>query len=220
MINTLQAGKTLSGTLMLTAALAMAAPVQAAPLGSGPKTYNVEQLRQTSLLDMDDIQWDQADETANRWGRRRWRRCGWGRCRRGIRGGDILAGALIIGGIAAIASAATRGSRDRNEREYPRNPPVVVQQPVPVPQQTLPPVNRATGGVSELSNAADQCSAAAQAQAGDGQIDRITSVSRDGDGWRVEGRIAYPQGQEAFLCGVTAGQIDYIQIGAGQNEEF
>ncbi|MEM1132001.1 MAG: hypothetical protein AAGH53_03605 [Pseudomonadota bacterium] len=212
--------KTLTGTLMLTAALAMAAPVQAAPIGSGPKTYNLEQLRQTSLLDVDDIQWDQADETANRWGRRRWRRCGWGRCRRGIRGGDILAGALIIGGIAAIASAASRNSRDRDVREYPRNPPVIVQQPpVPVPQQADPRFNN-RAGVSDLSSAADQCSAAVQAQAGDGQIDRITSVARDGEGWRVEGRIGYPQGQEPFLCGVTSGQIDYIQIGVGDNEEF
>lgn len=190
------------GGMMMAAAATMAVPAQAANI-SAPvgQAINLDQLR-TSPLSLDGMQWDESDETANRW-RRRCRRFG---CRRrGIRGGDILAGALILGGIAAVASAASNNNR-RRDRE-------VIVREVPQPDPRL----NQRSNASELSIAADECSIAVSGQAGnDARIDRITAVARDGAGWRVEGLIAYPQGQEQFLCGVTGGQIDYIQIGAGE----
>ncbi|MEO1044462.1 MAG: hypothetical protein AAFX04_03375 [Pseudomonadota bacterium] len=208
--------KTLSGGLMMAAAVTMAAPAQAAPVSAGiQQSYDLQQLRQNPI---EGAQWDPSDETADRW--RRGRRCGWGRCRRGVRGGDILAGALILGGIVAIASAASNNNR-RRDRD-------VVVREVPRPDPRIDPrfddrrFDDRRSGASELSEAADQCSFAVQGQAGnDARIDRITTVARDGNGWRVEGLLAYPNGRDSFLCGVTAGQIDYVQIGTGNSaEEF
>lgn len=199
--------KIFAGGLMLSAACSMAVPAAAAPIGSGISSiYDLQELRQNSLLDLDEIQWDQGDEIAER---RRWRRRGrFRRGRRGVRGGDILAGVLVLGGIAAIASAASNNNRRRDRevvvREVPRSDPRVFD---------------TRSSANELSQAADQCSFAVEGQAGnDARIDRITTVARDGNGWRVEGLVSFPQGQDQFLCGVTAGQIDYIQIGAGADE--
>ncbi|MEZ5708037.1 MAG: hypothetical protein R3E02_01470 [Blastomonas sp.] len=143
-----------------------------------------------------DLAWSPDADTAHD-GYRRYRRH-----HRGIDGGDVLAGVLILGGIAAIASAASNSNRNKRYRDdrYDR----------PEPRDDYRP--RYEG--SELNAAADQCSyAAEQSAGGNARVDRITTVSRDGAGWRVEGLVSHDQGSDDFLCGVTNGQIDYIQIG-------
>lgn len=140
------------------------------------------------------LNWSPGDDIAER---HRWRH----RRDRGIDGGDILAGVLIVGGIAAIASAA---SNKANERRYERDS-----------RYRYDGYNYDNRYRSnELNAAADQCAFAAEDRAGNGaRVDRISTVARDGSGWRVEGSVSYDGGYDEFQCGVTNGQIDYIQLG-------
>ncbi|WP_017670550.1 hypothetical protein [Blastomonas sp. AAP53] len=167
-----------AGAMLVTGfAPAMAAPVTAGTVGSGD--YST----------LGDLGWDQGDEQAEQWrggwGNRRWR----GR-NRGIDGGDILAGALIIGGIAAIASAASNSSRNRNgpNDRYSYN--------------------------DDVRSASTQCGAAAAAQSGFGaRVERIDNVVRDGNGWRVEGLVgSRNNGVDSFTCGMSYGRIDYVRF--------
>ena len=165
-----------AGAMLVTGfAPAMAAPV---PVGSGTADYSA----------LADLAWDQGDEQAEQW-RGGWRR-GWRGRNRGIDGGDILAGALILGGIAAVASAASNSSRNRNR------------------------VNDRYSYNDDVRSASDQCGAAAAAQSGFGaRIERIDNVVRDGNGWRVEGLVgSRNQGVDSFTCGISFGRIDYVRF--------
>jgi hypothetical protein len=166
-----------AGAMMVTGfAPAMAAPVGVAA-GSG------------DYSSLADLGWDQGDEQADQW-RGGWRGRGWRGRNRGIDGGDILAGALILGGIAAVASAATNASRNRNgpNDRYSYN--------------------------DDVRSASTQCGAAAAAQSGFGaRVERIDNVVRDGNGWRVEGLVgARGGGVDSFTCGISYGRIDYVQF--------
>ena len=165
------------GAMMVTGlAPAIAAPVQAP---AGTSDYSM----------LADLAWDQGDEQADQW-RGGWRGRGWRGRNRGIDGGDILAGALILGGIAAVASAATSNSRNRdgpNDR-YSYN--------------------------DDIRSASNQCGAAAAAQSGFGsRVERIDNVVRDGNGWRVEGLVgSRGSGVDSFTCGISFGRIDYVRF--------
>ncbi len=193
----LLAGASVAAVMALSSAPATAAPVtQAAP---APILYN------TSL---DELNWSSADETAER--HRRYRRYNpYRRHHRHRRhrstAGDIITGVLILGGIAAIADAASKNKRrDRDrDRDYRNN------RDARYPDQR-------SGQGNELNTAADQCAYAAEERAGrDARVQRIDKVERDGNGWRVEGTVSARSGTEAFQCGVTSGNIDYVQIGDG-----
>lgn len=167
--------------------------------------------------------WTPAQDVSafNRWGGRGFGRGGFGRGgfgrrgfrRRGIGAGDVLAGALIIGGIVAIASAA---SNNNNERRYRRD-----EQNRDINRNDnfnrnndINRNNSQNYDTSALNQAADQCSFAAEDRLGNGaQVDRINSIARDGNGWRVEGTLRSDQGIEDFQCGVTGGNIEFIQLG-------
>ncbi len=97
----------------------------------------------------------------------------------GIDAGDIIAGALVIGGIAAIASAASRGNDryyDRYDDRYSRH-------------------DRRSGS----RDAVEQCVYAAERNAnrysygGRSQVTDIRKIDRRRDGYRVQGRIAVNQ---------------------------
>ncbi|AOG01724.1 hypothetical protein BSY18_1782 [Blastomonas sp. RAC04] len=171
-----------AGAMMVTGlAPAMAAPVSTS---SGAGGYSA----------LADLAWDQRDEQAGQWrggwGNRGWGNRGWRGRNRGIDGGDILAGALILGGIAAIASAATNSSRNRNgpNDRYSYN--------------------------DDVRSASTQCGAAAAAQSGFGaRVERIDNVVRDGNGWRVEGLVGSRNtGVDSFTCGISYGRIDYVRF--------
>lgn len=113
--------------------------------------------------------------------------------------GDFLLGAVIVGGIAAVAAnASNRNSGPRVDRGYD---------------------SRADG---DQDRAADACAAAAENQASryssDSRVTDISLVSRDGDGWRVEGTLASGDGRDyrdnrRFQCGVRYGRVDFLQLG-------
>ncbi|OYW44373.1 MAG: hypothetical protein B7Z08_02720 [Sphingomonadales bacterium 32-68-7] len=96
-----------------------------------------------------------------------------GRDRGGIDAGDVIAGALIIGGIAAIASATSRNSRDRYDDRY----------------------ENGWGRYGDPRQAIEQCVNTAErgARRFNADVTDIRSVDRRGDGYVVKGRIAVNQ---------------------------
>lgn len=110
--------------------------------------------------------------------------------------GDFLLGAVVAGGIvAAVASARDRDGRPRGDRA------------------SSPPRD------GEQDAAADACADAAERQAGgDARVTDVRSVSRDGDGWRVEGTVTTGgdssyRDDRGFQCGVRYGRVDFVQLG-------
>lgn len=132
------------------------------------------------------------------------------RHRRGrVRTGDIFTGIAILGGIAILADAASK-SKKRSRNDYPRND----YPPQNVPQQNNPPQNSPQGGFggNDISSAVNICSDAALQSAGEQyQVNQIRSVTRDGQGWRVEGNLIGPN-SAGFSCGVTNGNVQFIQL--------
>lgn len=133
---------------------------------------------------------------------------GWGggyRHRDRVDAGDVITGILIIGGIAAIASAASNNSKkkryerqdrddryddDRYERDYGRDDRPDYQESSGINGA----INRCLG---EVSRGSDR----------QGEVD---AVSRDGDGWRIEGRSA----SGPFTCTIDGnGRIRSIEAG-------
>jgi hypothetical protein len=119
--------------------------------------------------------------------RRRWRH------RDRVDGGDILTGIGILAGIAIIADAASKADkRDRDEPRYEER-----RDDRPVYQD------------DDLGGAVTACTDAAERSVNDGaRVSEIRSVTRDGNGWRVEGNIA----DDGFTCATANGRVDYIRI--------
>ena len=177
----------LSSALTLAAALSMAATsANAAPLdlhGSASAGAPI-----SAAWDRDDTVVHQYRGWGGGYG-------GWGRHRHyrgnGISTGDVLAGVLIIGGIAAIASAASKNSRDRaEERSYPddRND----TYPNRDDRQDYRDRDDRDGRDSSYSDsrgldrAAEMCVNEVERSQ---QVEDVSTVNRDGDGWHVEGRL-------------------------------
>lgn len=140
-----------------------------------------------------------------------------GRRRRHRRGrvsaGDIFTGIAILGGIAIIADAASKSNK-RTRNDYP--PQNVPQQNFPqqnFPQQNFPQQNDQNGfGGNDIGSAVNICSNAAVQSAGNQyQVNQIRSVTRDGQGWRVEGNLIGPD-SAGFSCGVSNGNVQFIQL--------
>lgn len=130
------------------------------------------------------------------------------RHRRGrVRAGDIFTGIAILGGIAIIADAASKSNK-RTRNDYP--PQNVPQQNFP--QQNFPQNNQGGFGGNDISSAVNICSNAAVQSAGNQyQVNQIRSVTRDGQGWRVEGNLIGPD-SAGFSCGVANGNVQFIQL--------
>jgi hypothetical protein len=116
-----------------------------------------------------------------------------------IDGGDVVAGVLVIGAIAAIASAA---SKPRQERPYPYPAP-----DRPYDYRSGPTDSRYTDSRG-LDRAVDMCAREIERTA---RVDTVDAVERNGDGWRVSGRLG---NGDAFTCSIgNDGRIDAIDTG-------
>ncbi len=146
---------------------------------------------------------------------------GYRRHRNRVDAGDVLAGVLIIGGIAAIASAASKNKRDRryDDRDYRsdrRSDDRRYDNRRDNRRDDRRSDSRGDRGTGAMDTAINVCSNAAERQAGDdARVSEIQSVARDGEGWRVEGRLTATS-QTTFLCGTTNGRVDFVQLGDGQ----
>ena len=146
---------------------------------------------------------------------------------RGIDGGDVLAGLLIVGGIAAIASAASnKAKKDRQAREdartrddyrgdyrsndgrpYDDYAGDLPQNPNGTPRADYgdarsdawrdQPGTANRGGYG-VDGAVDACVGEVE-RGGDSarSVDTIDGVNREGQGWRVAGRV---RGGYGFSC--------------------
>jgi hypothetical protein len=127
--------------------------------------------------------------------------------RGGVDAGDVFAGLLIIGGIAAIASAANKSNREKRDRDYRDRYPEPNNRDYPQDRDYGQPSgrydDRAPGGSysgsarsgGSMVGAVDIC--VSHVERGDRQVETVDSVSREPDGWRVDGRIA---GDGDFSC--------------------
>lgn len=136
---------------------------------------------------------------------------GWHRHGDGIDGGDVVAGLLIFGGIAAIAAAASSKSnkdrqaradssyRDddyRDDRDYRGDDTRYVPRADDRSDDYRPSGSNWRSGLS-VDGAVDACVGAVEQ--GTRSIDSVEAVNRDGDGWRVSGRV---RGGNDFSCSV------------------
>lgn len=142
--------------------------------------------------------------------RDRWGGGNWGRHYRHDRvdAGDIFAGVLIIGAIAAIASAANKSKQEPRrvdpEPRYPDND-YRPGDSGSYGADDRPEWREGTGIDSAVNRCRDEVSR------GKTRIDSVESVSREGDGWRVEGRAT---GGAAFSCTVDGdGRVRNVNVG-------
>lgn len=145
---------------------------------------------------------------------------GWGHRhhdRGGVDAGDIFAGLLVIGGIAAIASAAGKKNKPAREGDYRypddrAGPEETTEGTWRQPQADYgrPGDDRGAPGYrmgGNLDAAVDQC--AAEVERGDRRVDGVDAVNRDGEGWRVEGRVD----GRPFTCSVDGdGRVRGVSV--------
>jgi hypothetical protein len=111
-----------------------------------------------------------------------------------IDAGDVLTGIGILAGIAILADAASKS--DKRDREEPR--------------YEEPQGDRPVYQDNDLGTAVSACTDAAERSAGNGaRVNEIRSVTREGNGWRVEGNLD----NGGFTCATVDGQVDYVRIG-------
>ncbi len=129
----------------------------------------------------------------------------------GIDGGDILTGIGILTGIAVLADVLggsgnhrERAPQSRNQDSYPQN----------YPSQNAPLQSESAAG-NDVGSAVTLCSNAAERSAGgSARVQQINSVTRDGNGWRVEGALS-GNGARGFTCAASGGQVDYVRMADG-----
>lgn len=120
----------------------------------------------------------------------------------GVDAGDILTGIGILAGIAIIADAASK--EDRKERNEPRYEEPRYEEP-----SDDRPVYQDNGSGNGLGTAVSACTDAAERSVGNGaRVNEVRSVTREGNGWRVEGDLD----SDSFTCATVDGQVDYIRI--------
>lgn len=119
----------------------------------------------------------------------------WRKRRLDVDAGDVILGIGLIAAIAAVADSAEKNRRDRGDDEYPRTP--------DYDREAVPSYN----GGDDVGSAVTACTDAAESAA-NGQVDEIGSVTREGNGWRVEGEI----GNDGFVCTVNDGRVEDIRI--------
>jgi len=128
--------------------------------------------------------------------------------------GNVLLGAVIAGGIFAVASAASKANKDRDNRGvYDRNTDrengVVYGGNSRRDDQPADTRNWSDAQNDAANACADGAEALASRRGVNSKVDDIDFVDRDGEGYRVEGRM---EGGRSFSCGVRNGELTYIQF--------
>ena len=145
-------------------------------------------------------------------------RGGWGGHHRrhhdGFDGGDFLLGALLVGGIVAVASVANSSSREEPEASYRDD-----ADTAPVADRTGyhdqpgledDPASGSQRGVAyrDARSALEACSA--EASRSERGVEGVDSVSRESDGYRVDGRLR--DGHD-FTCSVDReGRLQHFAL--------
>ena len=130
---------------------------------------------------------------------------GWGHHDDGLDAGDIFAGLLVLGGIVAIASAASGASKNAHAGAY-KTPPE--RAGGNYGNDTRPQWQQHDSAGIGIDSAVDRCTE--EVARGTSRVDRVETVSRSGEGWRVAGR-ASSGGQ--FACTVDAdGRIRSVTL--------
>ena len=138
----------------------------------------------------------------------------WGRHHDRVDAGDVLTGILILGGIAAIAGAAgdsnkrqrerEREQREQEQRDY-RSDDRQDSRDYAGSDDRRPVWNEGTG----INSAIQRCTS--EIERGNSRIADVEAVNKQGDGWRVEGRMA---GGQTFACAVDRdGRIRSATVG-------
>lgn len=136
---------------------------------------------------------------------------GWGGRHDRVDAGDVITGILIIGGIAAIASAASDSGkrtrdRDRREREDRDWRGEDREESRSYGDDDRRPEWREGSGINA---AVERC--VSEIERGSAQVDGVEAVNKQGDGWRVEGRMA---GGQSFACTIDRdGRIASATVG-------
>ncbi len=136
----------------------------------------------------------------------------WGRHHDRVDAGDILTGILIIGGIAAIAGAAgdsNKRQREREQREQDqrdwRSGDAAQDSRGYAGDDARPEWREGTG----INSAIQRCTS--EIERGNSRVADVEAVNKQGDGWRVEGRMA---GGQTFTCAVDRdGRIRSATVG-------
>lgn len=136
---------------------------------------------------------------------------GWGRHHNDIDAGDVITGILIIGGIAAIASAASKGKKDREreererDRDYPERDYRDRDDSRGYGNDDRPTWQEGRG----IDSAVNRC--VSEVERGSKRVDQVESVNRDGQGWKVTGRMT---GGDSFSCAIDGdGRVRSSDIG-------
>lgn len=149
---------------------------------------------------------------------------GWGhRHHDRVSTGDVLGGILLIGTIAAIASAASKGKRERAP-DYRYEPPYRDDRPYDQRDSDyVPPRDDRpeTGDARPFDNgdvqrrAADACSWAVEAEMGDGaRVDSVDNTEASGGGWYVTGTASRLGGEiRSFGCSYRNGRVVDVRFG-------
>ncbi len=137
---------------------------------------------------------------------------GWGGGRRhhgdGIDAGDVFAGVLILGTIAAVASAASKSKREREDDTYRYPNDGRSDGGARYPSDSRPSYGERSAdqrgwdqrGMSSsrgIDSAVDAC--VAEVERTSAPVDTVEGVDRDGGGWRVEGKL---RNGSPFNCSV------------------
>lgn len=127
-----------------------------------------------------------------------------------LRTGDAIAGIAILGVVAAIASASSNADRTRTREVY-REPPVRDRD---YDYNDRRYNDRRSSGWDRnggINSAVDLC--VGQVERGDDRVDSVDEATRDGNGWRVQGRLG---NGDNFTCRLdNEGRIRAIDIGDG-----
>lgn len=124
--------------------------------------------------------------------------------------GDVLAGVLIIGGIAAIASAASKNSRDQRyrDRDYRYRDRDYRSRDYDYRERREDSRYNSGNAGRGIDNAVQMCVSRIER---DVRVDTVDGVDRSGEGWRVTGSL---YNGERFTCSIDAnGRIDDVSYG-------